>query len=29
MKLKFILPSDKELIDAYNYYEDQLLGLGE
>ncbi len=29
MKLRFILPSDKELIDAYNYYEDQLLGLGE
>ncbi len=29
MKLKFIPPSDQELIDAYNYYEDQLLGLGE
>lgn len=28
MKLKFIHPSDKELIDAYNYYKDQLTGLG-
>ena len=29
MKLKFIPPSDQELIDAYNYYEDQLSGLGD
>jgi len=29
MKLKFIPPSDQELIDAYNYYEDQLIGLGD
>jgi len=29
MKLKFIHPSDQELIEAYNYYEDQLTGLGD
>lgn len=29
MKLKFISPSDLELIDAYNFYEDQLTGLGD
>ena len=29
MKLKFISPADQELIDTYDYYEDQLLGLGD
>ena len=29
MKLKFIPPSDQELVDAYNYYDDQLMGLGD
>jgi hypothetical protein len=29
MKLKFISPSDQELIDTYNYYEDKLIGLGD
>jgi hypothetical protein len=29
MNIKFIPPSDQEFIDAYNYYEDQLLGLGD
>lgn len=29
MKLKFISPSDQELVDAYNYYEEQLVGLGD
>ena len=29
MKIEFISPSDKELIEAYEYYEDQLKGLGE
>lgn len=28
MKLKFIHPSGQELIDAYNFYEEQLIGLG-
>ena len=28
MKLKFIPPSDKELEDAFNIYENQLAGLG-
>jgi len=29
MKLKFIHPSENEFIDAYNYYQDQLIGLGD
>ncbi len=29
MKIKFIHPSDQELIDAYNFYEYQLQGLGD
>ena len=28
MKIKFIHPADQELIDAYQYYESQLAGLG-
>jgi len=28
MKIKFIQPSDQELIDAHYFYEDQLIGLG-
>ncbi|MEE9429411.1 MAG: type II toxin-antitoxin system RelE/ParE family toxin [Melioribacteraceae bacterium] len=28
MKLKFIHPSEQELIDAYQFYEEQLTGLG-
>ena len=27
MKIKFIPPADQELIDAYNYYHNQLKGL--
>jgi len=29
MRLKFIPPSDKELEDSYNYYKNQLAGLGD
>lgn len=29
MRLKFIPPSDHELIDAYEFYENQFSGLGD
>ena len=29
MRIKFIPPADQELIDAFDYYEAQLTGLGK
>ncbi|MBC8345374.1 MAG: type II toxin-antitoxin system RelE/ParE family toxin [Candidatus Marinimicrobia bacterium] len=29
MNLIFVHPADKEFIDTYHYYEDQLIGLGD